>query len=174
MTPTPEDVTIKLLKKHFYLNFFILFTLFLLVLFDVLVPETPIFSINTMMEMYIILFIIISIPLILKGFSDKIKKLPKETDNVSAINTYKKASYIRLYFMSFITLASCTLYALSDNKNFMYITVILLIVFLLIRPSYPELISITEKETKDVNSIIEVEETIKSTEQNKSSHNEND
>jgi len=145
MNHTAEDIAIRCLLKHFYLNLFVLTALFLLTLFDIIELKT-IIAINIMVEMYLILFIIISIPIVLKGFADKIKKLPKNIDRESAIYEYKKSSYLRLYFICFITLASCMIYAFSQNKNFMYITVILLVVLLFCKPSYLELIAITESE----------------------------
>ncbi|MFA6701377.1 MAG: hypothetical protein WCR12_02280 [Dysgonamonadaceae bacterium] len=145
MNHTAEDIAIRCLRKHFYLNLFVLTALFLLTLFDIIELKTPI-AINTMVEMYLILFIIISIPIVLKGFADKIKKLPKNIDRESAIYAYKKSSFVRLYFLSIMTLVSCMIYAFSQNKNFMYITVILLVALLFCKPSYPELIAITESE----------------------------
>lgn len=160
MTSTAEDIAIRILRKHFYTNIIVLAALFLLILFDIIKFKTPI-EINTMFEMYLILFIIVSIPIILKGFADKIKKLPKNIDRDSAINSYKRISYVRLYFLSFMTLVSSMIYALSQNNNFMYIAFIMLIILLFCKPSYPELMSITESE--EVHEITESPEISKTT-----------
>ncbi len=64
----------------------------------------------------------------------------------AAIEIYKKASYLRLYTLSAITLGQIILFGYSQNMNFFWFTVVLFVVFLFCSPSYEELKAMVEKE----------------------------
>ncbi len=143
------DETIRLLKKHYWGNILILLLFFLPVTLGLL----PVFDgskkVNLTVEMYDIVITIIAIPLSLKFFANKVKKAARPIEVESAIRLYNKASFWRLYTLSAITLGQILLYGLSGNKNFFWLTVVLLTVFLFCKPSYVELTAMTERVEKE-------------------------
>jgi len=139
------DETIRLLKRHYWGNILLLLTLFLLVTLGIfpLLDRSKI--VNLTVEMYDIVIVIITIPLSLKYFSDKVKKAARPMEVEDAIRVYKRASFWRLYTLSTITLGQILLNGLSGNMNFFWLTVVLLIAFLFCKPSYVELATMTQR-----------------------------
>lgn len=135
---------IGLLKRHYYLNIILLIIIFLLFIFRVI----PLFmdeqAISVTAERYAIMITIIAIPVSLKFFAQRLKKIPRPLENVTASQKYKNASFLRLYTISAVTLIHILLFGISRNMNFFWFTVVLFIVFLFCKPSYQELESLTE------------------------------
>ncbi|MBK5196166.1 MAG: hypothetical protein JJE08_09110 [Proteiniphilum sp.] len=136
---------IGLLKGHYYVNIISLALLFLLILFRVipLFRESDIIGVT--MERYAIMISIIAIPLALKYFAHRLKKIPRPAETYITVRKYKNASYLRLYTISAVTLLNILLFGFSRNTNFMWITVVLFIIFFYCKPSYTELASLTEE-----------------------------
>ena len=133
------DDTIKLLKRHYRINVIFLAVLFFLAIFQLL----PFFSekqhVSIILDRYIIVITIIVIPAALKLFSNMLKKIEPGKGIDYSIEKYKNATYIRLYSLSALTLVHIMLYHYSGNMNFFWFTVVLLIVFIYCKPSFPEL-----------------------------------
>ena len=146
------DVTVKLLKTHYWINIIVLATLFILAMFKL----TPFFEekqvVNIVVERYIIVITIMTIPGILKLFSVLLKKVPKEARPEIVFSKYKKAYYTRLYTIGLLTLINIFLYDYSGNLNFFWITAVLFILYIYCKPSFPELkkLLISEEENSGV------------------------
>ena len=138
------DKAIKLLKGHYYGNIILLAVVFLLILFRIV----PLFAdgqaVNVTAERYAIMITILAIPVSLKFFAYRLKKIPRPVETVAATEKYKNASFLRLYTISAVTLMHIMLFGISLNMNFFWFTVVLFIVFLFCKPSYEELESLTE------------------------------
>lgn len=140
--------TIKELNTHYYLSIVVLAVLFLLVFFKVISFGVP-FSVTTTAEMYAIGITLLAIPVALKLFADKIKKIPEGTEKNETVKRYRNAWLLRMYIVNAITLGNIFLYAISRNNNFMWLAVISFIVYMFCKPSYPDLENIVQ-ESKDV------------------------
>lgn len=156
MNNTTEEKTIRLLRTHYFIHIAALALFFLLVLFRVL----PVFSdeeaVSVVLERYAIMISIIAVPLALKLFAVKIKKIPAGIDLPTAAKKYKNAFFLRLYIVSTVTLLNILLFAFSRNTNFLWMTVVLFIVFVFCKPAFPELVDLANKpsaEIKEENSI---------------------
>lgn len=136
---------IKELNAHYYGSIIVLAVLFLLTLFRLISFKTTIPA-TTTAEMYAIAITLITIPLALKLFAEKVKKTTKETDRSKAIQLYKNAYFLRLYMINIVTLGNIVLYAISRNQNFMWLTVVLFVVFAFCKTSQSELESVTREE----------------------------
>ena len=149
MTQPIEEKTIRLLRRHYFINFIVLGILFLLTLFHVIrIVETP-SSLAVIIDQCSILLTIIGIPLALKSFSNKINKKPR-TDNVKkGIKIYKKAFFQRLYLLSFVILWNILASTISDSKNYIWLIIILFIILLFCKPSFPELKDLIEIKDKE-------------------------
>jgi hypothetical protein len=142
--------TIELLKWHYYGNIVMLAVVFLPVLSRVI----PFFtdgqmSVSVTMERYAIMISIIAIPVSLKFFAHRLKKLPRPLETATAAEKYVNASFLRLYVISGVTLMHIVLFGISRNMNFFWFTVVLFIVFLFCKPSYEELKSLTEAQEEE-------------------------
>jgi len=135
---------VALLKRHYYGHLFFLALLFLLILFRYIPHLSDTLLISITLERYVIMISIIAIPLSLKHFADRLKKLPRPLDTDVAVRKYQYATYLRLYSISAVTFMHILLFGFSRNTNFLWFTVVLLIVFLYCKPSYPELAGLTE------------------------------
>ena len=92
MTQPIEEKTIRLLRRHYFINFIVLGILFLLTLFPVArIAETPT-SPPVIIDQCSILLTIIGIPVALKSFSNKINKKPRPNDAKKGIKIYKSFS----------------------------------------------------------------------------------
>lgn len=140
------EKAIKLLKGHYYGNILLLAVIFLLFIFKLIPHFWEGMEINVTAERYAIVISIITIPLSLKYFADQLKKIPRPSEVPIATEKYKKASSLRLYSISAITLMHIILFGISRNMNFFWFTVVLFIVFLYCRPSKLELQNLAEKE----------------------------
>jgi hypothetical protein len=139
------DKAIGLLKWHYYGNIVMLAVVFLPVLSRVI----PFFtdeqvSVSVTMERYAIMISIIAIPVSLKFFAHRLKKLPRPLETATAVKKYVNASFLRLYAISGVTLMHIVLFGISRNMNFFWFTVVLFIVFLFCKPSYAEMKILTE------------------------------
>lgn len=136
------DKTINLLKRHYYIHIIVLAALFLLILFRI----TPLFTdkgtVSITAERYAVMITIIIIPVSLRFFANRLKKIPRPQEEEKASEKYKSASFLRLYPISAVTMAHILLFGISGNMNFFWFTVVLFIVFLFCKPSYPELESL--------------------------------
>lgn len=141
---------INLLKKHYYANIILLAVLFLLILFRAL----PFFmdgqTVGITIERYAIVITIIVIPLSLKFFANRLKKLSPPLDIETATDKYKKASYLRLYSITAVTLMHIILYGVSRNMNYLWFTVVLFIIYMYCKPSYGELEALTREPEKQL------------------------
>ncbi len=138
------DKTIALLKRHYYANIILMAAAFLLILFRIIPLFTDGQSVGVTMERYAIMITIIAIPVSLKLFAYRLKKITRPLEIPTAVEVYKKASFLRLYTISAVTLMHIILFGISRNMNFFWFTVVLFIVFLFCKPSYEELENLTE------------------------------
>ncbi len=138
--------TIRLLKRHYWGNILFLALFFLLIVLGVISLFGDEQQVSVTLERYAIMVPIIAIPLLLKHFAHRIKKVARPVEIATAIEIYKKASYLRLYTLSAITLGQIILFGYSQNMNFFWFTVVLFVVFLFCSPSYEELKAMVEKE----------------------------
>ena len=85
--------------------------------------------------MYDIVIVIITIPLSLKYFSDKVKKRPAlwRWKTLSAI---QEGILLATVYVEHDHFGTIPLNGLSGNMNFFWLTVVLLIAFLFCKPSY--------------------------------------
>ncbi len=143
------DTVISLLRKHYWTNIILLAALFLLTLFRVVSLFQTVNPVSVTIERYSIVISIIAIPAALKLFAYILKKIPVGTDNETVITKYKVASYTRLYIISAITLMNIVLYAYSFNMNFFWFTVVLFIIYVFCKPSYPELENVVNRVTEE-------------------------
>lgn len=137
--------TIGLLKRHYYGNIILLAIVFLVILFRIVTLFTDGQSVSGVtVERYAIMITIIAIPVSLKFFAHRLKKIPRPSETVAATEKYKNASFLRLYTISTVTLMHILLFGITRNMNFFWFTVVLFIVFLYCKPSYEELGNLTE------------------------------
>ena len=149
MTQPIEEKTIRLLRRHYFINFIVLGILFLLTLFHVIsIVETP-SSLAVIIDQCSILLTIIGIPLALKSFSNKINKKPRPNDAKKGIKIYKKAFLQRLYLLSFVILWNILASVISHNRNYIWLIIILFITLLFCKPSFPELKNLIEIKNKE-------------------------
>lgn len=139
------DEVLRLLKWHYYGNIILLIGIFLLILFRIipLFPDEH-FTVGVTAERYAIILSIIVIPVSLKFFAHRLKKISRPLGTMAAAKKYKNVSLFRLYSISAVTLMHILLFGISRNMNFFWFTIVLFIVFLFCRPSYEELKSLTE------------------------------
>lgn len=147
--------TIRLLKRHYWGNILFLALLLLITLFDIISLFGDKQQVSVTLERYAIMVPIIAIPLLLKYFANRVKKAARPVEIAAAIEIYKKASYLRLYTLSAITLGQIILFGYSQNMNFFWFTVVLFVVFLFCSPSYEELYEMIEMDTNEEESLEE-------------------
>lgn len=137
--------TIKSLKTHYFLNVLFLVALFLLALFNFSPFNADDINVSITLERYVIIVTMLVIPLSLKYFAHRLKKIQRPAEASEAIQKYKKASSLRLYALSILTLLHILLFSISRNTNFLWFTVVLFIVFFYCKPSEDELQSLMEQ-----------------------------
>lgn len=137
--------TIKELNTHYYLSIVVLAVLFLLVFFKAISFGTP-FPVTTTAEMYAIGITLLAIPVALKLFADKIKKIPKGTEKNETVRGYRNAWLLRIYIVNTVTMGNIFLYAISRNNNFMWLAVISFIVYMFCKPSHQDLENIVQED----------------------------
>lgn len=137
------ETTIWLLNKHYYGSILLLVLAFLAVLLLAFPPIAMEQAVGIIIERYAIMITIIAIPFSLKFFAHRLKKLERPLETEIAIIKYKRASYLRLYTLSAVSLMLILLFAISRNMNYFWFTVVLFIVFLFCKPSFAELENLT-------------------------------
>lgn len=138
--------TIKELNRHYRINITVLAVLFLSALFPLVGCFENSQPVSAVAERYAIAITLIAIPVALKLFAEKIKKVPEKTGQRQAVKLYRRAWFLRLYGMSLLTLGNIVLFALSRNNNFMWLAAVLFVVLAFCKPSFEELENIIEKE----------------------------
>ena len=136
--------TIRQLQLHYWIIFSSLGLFLLLILFQLIPYWQESRPVSIILERYLIVITLIAIPLALRMFASKLKKSPLPLTSEDARNRYKKASLLRLYILSAVTLLHIVLFGISRNMNFFWFAILLFIVFLFCRPSYPELENLLE------------------------------
>lgn len=149
MASSIENSTIKSLRNVFYLSFIVLIAAFVLMLLNVFHLKETARELSLAANQYTLIITIASIPLALKAFSMLLHKKPEPGNAGEAVNRYKKAFYVRLLWLFFVTAGNIALYAISYNKNYLWLTVILLIAFLFCKPAEPELRKLIPVEETD-------------------------
>jgi len=145
MTLPIEEKTIRQLRHHYLIHFIVLGILFLSTLFKVIrVGEIPP-SLQLIIDQCSILLTIVGIPLALKLFSNKTNKKSRPYNAEIGTKIYKKAFSQRLYSLSFIILWNISASIVSPNGNYTWLIIILFIVLLFCKPSFPELENLIEK-----------------------------
>ncbi len=141
--------TIKGLNGHYYTGILVVAVLFLLVFFNpggfISRPQ----SVGLTVEMYAIVLTLTAIPVALKLFAEKVKKIPRGAGRDKTVKHYQKAWLLRMYMVNAVTAGNIFLYALSQSKNFIWLAVISFIVYMFCKPSYQELETIV-RESEDV------------------------
>ena len=95
-----------------------------------------------------IVITLLTIPLALKYFAAILRKTPAEILPDIALGIYRKAYLRRLYALTVVALGNITLFALSGNRNFMWLSVVLLLTYLFCKPSQQELSAMSKQTTK--------------------------
>lgn len=150
MKQSIEEKTVRYLRFHYYGSYFLLGFLFLFVFFQSKRFSGTPQPLNMAIQQYSILITLAAIPLALKTFANIIKRRKdKEQLTQEAIIVYKKAFFLRLYFLDFVILANIILYAVSYNQNYFWLTVILFLTLLFCKPSYRELEELISQEKED-------------------------
>lgn len=140
--------TIRELNRHYYISIVLLAVFFLIVLLKAIGFGTPV-SVTMTAEMYAIGITLLLIPVALKLFAEKVKKIPKGTGKDKTMKHYKDAWLLRMYIVNAVTAGNIFLYALSQSKNFIWLAVISFIVYMFCKPSYQELETVVG-ESEDV------------------------
>jgi hypothetical protein len=151
------DGTISSLRLQYWLSIAVLASFFLLIIFDLIPFPFEKNDIGITLERYAIVITIIAIPAALKLFAEMLKKAPSSPDTELVVKTYKKASSIRLLIINVATLMNISLYAISGNMNFFWFTIVLFIIYVFCKPSYPELANLAEKGKDSVQAESEIE-----------------
>lgn len=141
--------TVKQLNKAYLIVIITLIVLLLAVMFGLnsFIAENT--GSSVIAERYAIGLTLIAIPLSLKLFADKTKKITaSENDNDVKIRQFKNAFIVRLSVLGVVGLVNTLFYAFMQNSNFMWLAVITFLTFSFCRTSADELNSlIVEKET---------------------------
>lgn len=151
------DSTISSLRLQYWLSIAVLASFFLLIIFDLIPFPFEKNDISVTLERYAIVITIIAIPAALKLFAVMLKKVPSSPDTELVVKSYKKASSIRLLIINVATLMNISLYAISGNINFFWFTIVLFIIYIFCKPSYPELANLAEKGKESVQAESEIE-----------------
>lgn len=150
------DGTISSLRLQYWLSIAVLASFFLLIIFDLIPFPFEKNDISVTLERYAIVITIIAIPAALKLFAVMLKKVPSSPDTELVVKSYKKASSIRLLIINVATLMNISLYAISGNMNFFWFTIVLFIIYVFCKPSYPELANLAEKGKESVQAESEI------------------
>lgn len=141
---SPIGQTIQNLKLHYYCNIALAVVLFALTAAQLIPGTSNSVALGVVAERYALMLTIIAIPASLKYFAYRLQKVIRPLEIEAAVEIYRKAFLVRLYSISFVTLANIVLFAISRNTNYFWLTVVLLIVYLFCKPSLVELESLTE------------------------------
>lgn len=136
--------TIRNLNRHYYISIVVSVVFFLIVILKAIGFGTPV-CVTMTAEMYAIGITLLLIPVALKLFAEKVKKIPKGTGKDKTAKHYKDAWLLRMYIVNAVTAGNIFLYALSRSKNFILLAAISFIVYMFCKPSYQELETIVRK-----------------------------
>lgn len=110
---------------------------------------------TVMLKTLIILYVLISIPLILKIFSDRLKKIATYTEQDIKIKKYIKFSRIRIFVILVGLISALMLFFIRQVSDMLYIVGIETIVLFLCIPTKSritqEMAVFTNEEQKDIN-----------------------
>lgn len=140
------DLAINRLKIHYYGSAGVLVVLFLLALLRIFPFSATEVPVSVTVDRYAIMITIIAIPLSLKYFADQLKKAEPPLTLSHSIQKYRRLSFLRLYILNAVTLMHIVLLGFSHNTNYLWFTLVLLIIFLFCKPSGLELENLTKKE----------------------------
>ncbi|MDR1743508.1 MAG: hypothetical protein LBR48_06775 [Dysgonamonadaceae bacterium] len=142
-----EEKTLRQLNIYYFASVTALATLFVLSILNIVrFSKTP-QPVNLTVEMYAVVITIVMIPVALKMFAERLKKIRQKGLNPSeAIKQYKTAYFVRFYAFMLLAIGNILLYMWSWNMNFFWLTVVLLVVFLFCKSSEKEIFSMTEKD----------------------------
>ncbi len=133
---------IKKLNYHFYGSIIVLVVFLALVLIGTISFVVDA-QVGIVAERYSIGLTLLVIPIALKLFSNMVNKEENNVTPEKSIQTYRKASLIRLYLINVMIFANIIFYAMSSNQNFVWLAVVLFVSFSFCRPSYVELEELT-------------------------------
>jgi hypothetical protein len=136
--------TIKVLNRHYYIGIVVLAVFFLLVILKPM-GFGSLVRVTMTAEMYAIGITLLAIPVALKLFAEKIKKIPKGTGKNSTMKRYKNSWLLRMYIVNAVTAGNVFLFAFSQNRNFMWLALISFLVYMFCKPSCQELETIVRK-----------------------------
>ncbi len=134
--------TVQKLQRHFLFSLLLTGLLLLLVLFQLLPFWRESQPIHITLERYLIVVTLITIPLILRWFSKRLRNSNPPLAWEEARRCYQQAFLWRHYILTLVTLLHVVLFGISRNMNFFWFAVVLFIVFLFCRPSQQELESL--------------------------------
>lgn len=142
-----ENKIVKQLNRHYFVSLTLLILFFVLLFFKIIqLVDTPM-EMAVSVETYTIMITLVTIPLVLKMFANRLKKIKSsELEQAQKISQYKTIYFMRLYAIVTVTAGNIVLYGLSRNHNFFWLMVVLLIVFVFCRSSEAEVLSVIEKQ----------------------------
>jgi len=148
MSQDNSEKAIKTLQLHYYINIITVCLLFILILFKIVILSDNPQPLSLAMNQYSILITLLIIPTALKFFSYQIKKA-SPTNIEEAIKLYKSAFFMRLYPISLVIIGNILLYALSNNTNYIWIALAVILFMFFCRPSVVELDNLIEMNKTD-------------------------
>ncbi|MDR0333225.1 MAG: hypothetical protein LBI15_07135 [Dysgonamonadaceae bacterium] len=154
-----DNNIIKQLKMHYRGNIIFLALFFVLVFFRIVKFGAGEMDLSVALKQYIIVFTMIIIPVSLKWFPTKLKKLPRPAEKSVAEKVYKNAFLWRLYPLCIATLINIVFFGLTRNvvaveghniawfgvNDFFWFSIVMFIVFAFCRTSKDELAKLSEK-----------------------------
>lgn len=139
------DKTIRDLKYRYWLSIIVLAVYFMLIIFDLIPYPFEGKEVSITLERYAIIISIIAIPSALRLFAKMLKKIPQTSGIEFVVKNYKRATNTRLDILNAVTLMNILLFAISGKMNFFWFTVVLFIIYIYCKPSYPEIVNLTDK-----------------------------
>lgn len=152
MVNSLEDITIKRLKKHFYIHVSVVILLFLLIFFNVIPFPDYSESIGLTTQTYTIMLTLVALPASLKLYSVNIKK--KQTDDKEkTVHFFREIYFQRLYMVAFAVSINMLLFGFTRVQNYAWLALISLIIYAFCMPQEADLHSLfsesTETDDKD-------------------------
>ena len=142
-----EEKTLKQLNLHYWGTLATLAAFFALAISNIAGSQETLHTWGLTVEMYAVVITLVIIPIALKTFADRLKKIRKNAPRKpETIRQYKTAYFIRLYALAFVAGANIILYALSRNMNFFWLAALLFVIFLFCKSSEKEIFSVTDNE----------------------------
>lgn len=144
MSTAKIDKAINTLQLHYYINIIIVCLCFILIFFKIVSLTNNPQTLSMALNQYSIIFSLLIIPAVLKYYSHQIKKATP-TNIEQAFRVYKSAFYMRLYPISLVITGNILLYALSNNTNYIWIALAIILFMFFCKPSVVELDNLIEK-----------------------------